>query len=79
MRDDIVEIVRKVLAIDGMPLVLAAACASALREKLEALFCFSSRRCLLIASLPGRRAAPMTLHVEGSVETSVSISQVFVY
>ena len=37
MRGGIAEIVRKVFAIDGMPLVLATACAGALREKLEAL------------------------------------------
>ena len=65
----------KAFAIGGMPLALAAACAGALREKLEALLCFSSRCCSLIFSSLGRRAAPVALHVEGSVEASVLISQ----
>ena len=79
MQGGIAEIVRKVLAICGMPLVLAAACAGSLLEKLEALLCFSSRRCALTASLLGRRAAPVALHVEGPAEASVSIHQVLAY
>ena len=79
MRGGIAEAVSKVFAADGMPLVLAAACAGALREKLETLLCFSSRCCSFILSSLGRRVTLMTLHVEGSVETLVSIPQVFVY
>ena len=59
-----------------MSLVITIVYTNALREKFETLFCFSSRCCLLILSSPGRRVTLMTLHVEGSVETSVSIPQV---
>ena len=79
MRSGIAEIARRVFAIGGMPLVLAIACAGALREKLEALLCFSSRRCSLIAFLLGRGAAPVALHAEGPAEAPVPISQVLAY